>query len=621
MIIATAGHVDHGKTALLQVLTGTNADRLPEEKKRGMTIDLGYAFLPLDKGQTIGFVDVPGHEKFLSNMLAGIGGIQHALLVVACDDGLMPQTLEHLTILRLAGRPSITVALTKADRVDTKQIKIVKQQIDNELTYQGWNDYAIFVTSAFTGQGIESLRMHLTQLASPTIDNQHRFRLAIDRAFIIKGNGLVVTGTALAGKVAVGDNLWLTGREQPIRVRNLHAQDQQTDHAYAGQRIALNITGNIEKQHIHRGDWLLCEQPPFICHSVLAQLTVDSPIAHWQSVHLYHAAKHITGRLSLLQQESLSSTQTILAEIIFDQPLYIAENDLIIIRHISAHQTLGRAKVIELIPPRRGKRQTCYLNTLLRLSKLQSDQQAFNERLLTAPLSLTNFAWARQLTLAGLKTVLANFDGIIVQDIALSKTCANQFRQQLLDTLANYHQHHNDQPGIGRARLHRMALPSQPQSLIFQLIEQLLVEGKVLQHHGWLHLPGYQLTFTPQEYAIWSQLEPFFKNNAIWVRELAQAINGDEAEIRNLLRKAAQLGEIIAIVKDRYYRSKQIRLYADLLRQLQMENGLIKTIDFRDRVACGRKLAIQILEFFDRCGFTRRKGNDRIIRDAALFID
>ena len=187
MIIATAGHVDHGKTALLQALTGVDADRLPEEKRRGMTFDLGYAYWPQPDGRVFGFIDVPGHEKFLANMLAGIGGIHHALLVVACDDGVMPQTREHLLLLTLAGQPPLSVALTKADRVDESRIAEVQQQVA-ELTQQlGWSAVAQFVTSSTTHQGVAALRQHLSNLPVPEFESRRRFRLAIDRAFTLKG--------------------------------------------------------------------------------------------------------------------------------------------------------------------------------------------------------------------------------------------------------------------------------------------------------------------------------------------------------------------------------------------------------------------------------------------------
>jgi len=232
MIIATAGHVDHGKTTLLQALTGINADRLPEEKKRGMTIDLGYAYWPQDDGRVIGFIDVPGHEKFLANMLAGVGGIDHALLVVACDDGIMAQTEEHLTLLQLAGRPTLTVVLTKADRVDDARIGTVKNDVEALLARMSWIPEAIFVTAATQSHGIDALRQHIRELQPQAHPVAQRFRLAIDRAFTVKGAGLVVTGTALSGEVNVGDTLWLTGVNKPMRVRGLHAQNTETQQAH-----------------------------------------------------------------------------------------------------------------------------------------------------------------------------------------------------------------------------------------------------------------------------------------------------------------------------------------------------------------------------------------------------
>lgn len=261
MIIATAGHVDHGKTTLLQAITGINADRLPEEKARGMTIDLGYAYWPQPDGRVLGFIDVPGHEKFLSNMLAGVGGIDHALLVVACDDGVMAQTREHLAILQLTGQPTLTVALTKADRVEATRIEEVKAEIDAALAEFGFTGATLFTVAATEGRGIDELREHLLRLAARAHPQHQRFRLAIDRAFTVKGAGLVVTGTALSGEVNVGETLWLTGVDKPMRVRGLHAQNQPVEQARAGQRIALNIVGDAQKEDLNRGDWLLSVQP------------------------------------------------------------------------------------------------------------------------------------------------------------------------------------------------------------------------------------------------------------------------------------------------------------------------------------------------------------------------
>jgi selenocysteine-specific elongation factor len=611
MIIATAGHVDHGKTTLLQALTGINADRLPEEKKRGMTIDLGYAYWPQPDGRVIGFIDVPGHEKFLANMLAGVGGIDHALLVVACDDGVMAQTREHLAILELTGKPALTVALTKADRVTENRVEEVRQQVLAMLNEASWPAADVFVTAATAEIGIAALREHLQALAERPHPRQHRFRLAIDRAFTVKGAGLVVTGTALSGEVSIGDSLWLTGADKPMRVRGLHAQNQPTESAFAGQRIALNISGDAEKADISRGDWLLTEKPLQPVERVIVQLRTHAPLQQWQPLHIHHAASHVTGRVSLLEDD--------LAELVLDKPLWLAENDRLVLRDISARQTLAGARAIQLHAPRRGKRQAAYLAWLHQLKQAGDDQQALDAALLRGAVSLSAFAWARQLTTGGLQALLAAPGHLQAGDSLLSDDVASRWQQKLLDTLERYHQQHDDQPGPGRERLRRMALPSEDEPLVLALIEKMRREGALVSRQGWLHLPDHHPGFSAQQQAIWEQIDSLFGAEPWWVRDLAQEINQDEQTVRQLLRFAAQLGLVTAILKDRYYRNDRIQEFASLIRELDQTQGATSAADFRDRLGVGRKLAVQILEYFDRIGFTRRRGNDHLLRDKALF--
>ncbi|CAI1105001.1 selenocysteine-specific translation elongation factor [Serratia ficaria] len=611
MIIATAGHVDHGKTTLLQAISGINADRLPEEKRRGMTLDLGYAYWPQPDGRVLGFIDVPGHEKFLANMLAGIGGIDHALLVVACDDGVMAQTREHLAILRLSGRPALTVALTKADRVEATRIDEVRRQVNDELARQGWPGAPLFVTAAAEGRGIAALREHLLALRPGERGVTRRFRLAVDRAFSVKGAGLVVTGTALGGRVAVGDTLWLTGADTPVRVRGLHAQNQAVERAQAGQRIALNLSGDVGKEQITRGDWLLAQRPPQAAERILVALEADAPIRHWQPLHLHHAASHITGRLSLLNGG--------LAELILDRPLWLAENDRLVLRDIGARQTLGAARVLRLAAPKRGKRQPEFLAWLQALAQAADDAQALRLLLPQGPLSLAAFAWARQLTDAGLAELLSEPPLLVVGDHGLALDNVRQAESRLLQVLAEYHQQHADQLGLGRARLRRMALPALDEALVFMMIDRLLKAGALRNTRGWLHLPEHGLAFSAEEAPLWQRIEPLFGDQAWWVRDLAAELGADEARVRALLRKAAQLGHVTAVVVDRYYLSRRIEQFAALIRQLDAEQGSANAADFRDRLGVGRKLAIQVLEFFDRSGFTRRKGNQHLLRDRGLF--
>ncbi|MGR7785653.1 selenocysteine-specific translation elongation factor [Klebsiella aerogenes] len=612
MIIATAGHVDHGKTTLLQAITGVNADRLPEEKSRGMTIDLGYAYWPQPDGRVLGFIDVPGHEKFLSNMLAGVGGIDHALLVVACDDGVMAQTREHLAILQLTGKPTLTVALTKMDRVDAARVAEVRAQVESTLSELGFDDVAFFATAATENLGITELRSHLLQLTERAHPQQQRFRLALDRAFTVKGAGLVVTGTALSGEVKIGDTLWLTGANKPMRVRGLHAQNQPVEQARAGQRIALNIVGDVQKEDLSRGDWLLSAQPAEPCERAIVELTCHAPLSQWQSLHIHHAASHITGRVSLLEGN--------LAELVLDTPLWLADNDRLVLRDISARLTLAGARVVTLNPPRRGKRKPEYLQWLYTLAAAQGDDaQALDIHLQRDAVRLDEFAWARQLSAEGLTALINRPDYLQAGNSLLSAPLAARWQKKLLDALARYHDQHRDEPGPGRERLRRIALPMEDEALVLLLIEQMRSSGVIQSHHGWLHLPEHKAGFTDEQQAIWQRAESLFADEPWWVRDLARDLNVEESLMRAVLRQAAQQGMITAIVKDRYYRNDRIVEFAQLIRRLDLQRGSTCAADFRDTLNIGRKLAIQILEYFDRIGFTRRRGNDHLLRDALLF--
>jgi len=301
MIIGTAGHIDHGKTTLVRALTGVETDRLKEEKARGISIELGYAYTPLANGDVLGIIDVPGHEKFVHTMAAGAVGIDHALLVVAADDGVMPQTLEHLEILQLLGIRQGTVALTKVDRVPRDRIDEVRDEITAILARSNLADAPVFETAAALPDdpGVRALRQHLHQQAQamPQRANSGLFRLAVDRVFSLPGQGTVVTGTVFNGQVAVGDSLVHSASGAPVRVRSIHAQNQASEHGLAGQRCALNLAG-IAKEAITRGDWIMdarLRQPTQRIDVRLHLLADAAPLAQWSAVHLHLGTMRCTG--------------------------------------------------------------------------------------------------------------------------------------------------------------------------------------------------------------------------------------------------------------------------------------------------------------------------------------
>nr|WP_311462298.1 selenocysteine-specific translation elongation factor [uncultured Aggregatibacter sp.] len=617
MIIVTSGHVDHGKTALLQALTGTHTAHLPEEKKRGMTIDLGYAYLPL-KDQILGFIDVPGHERFLANMLAGLGGIHYAMLIVAADEGVQAQTIEHLNILSLLQLQEIMVVITKADRADMQQIDALEHQLRQHYAILANSQF--FVTSATTGQGIETLRDYLAQLPELS-DTEKPFRYAIDRIFTIKGSGTVVTGTAFAGKVAIDDELYLSNG-QKVRVKNIHAQNEQSTEGLAGQRLALNINLDFDRTLIERGDWLFSQPPAKATDRVTVWLENQIPLNESQPVHIYHAASHTTGKLTLLQQQKLAPQQHALAELILEQPLFLAHGDKIILRNSNSTAVLGGAKVIEIDSPKRHKRTEARFDYLRQLIQAETAEKRTALYLQNHAVEAEQLMWIEQLTDSQLNDILEKNGDIRFQSWCFNTDYRTQQTSKLLTALAQYHEQHPDQLGLGKARLYRIAALNQPEKLIYHFIDELLAENQLQQTRGWLHTVDHKIQFNEQERALWQLvLEQFEQHNgqALWVRDLAGLLGQEESAMRNFLYKAGKLGYLTAVVKDRFFLTENIYATARLIKQLVADKEGISVNELRDALQFGRKMTVQLVEYFDRCGFLRRKGNIHVLRDADVF--
>ncbi|QIW15258.1 selenocysteine-specific translation elongation factor [Pasteurellaceae bacterium RH1A] len=610
MIFVTAGHVDHGKTALLQALTGTHTAHLPEEKKRGLTIDLGYAYLPLED-EVLGFIDVPGHQRFLSNMLAGLGGIEHALLVVSSEEGIKPQTVEHLTLLNLLKIKNIILVLTKADRVEAEAIQALLGQIQQQ--FPALQTAPSFVTSAHTGQGIEDLKAYLISLNQAQTTNQP-FRYAIDRVFNIKGSGLVVTGTALAGRVAVGDEYYLsTGKK--VRVKGIHAQNRPAQEGLRGQRLALNLA-SVNKAELERGDWITA-LPPQACDRITVELETHQALKENNAVHLYHFARHITGKLNLLTTQQAGQKGPVFAEILLDDALYMAVNDRLIIRSGDDSQTLAGARVLEIHSPKRHKRTEARLNYVDKLAQTADYTQRLPLYLADKALLLDDLCWAEQVFPQDLDNLGLNQRG----DWRYQADFQAKVEARILDKLGQYHAEHNDQLGVTKARLYRMACLDLPQALAYGLIDELVASQKLAQTRGWIHLPDHRIELNAAELQIWTQIRPLFErtNQALWVRDVASELAVDEGQMRNLMYKIGKLGYLVPIVKDRFLLNEQIEAFAQLIKDFIEKEGEISVNQLRDQIQYGRKLTVQLIEYFDRIGFLRRKGNVHLLRDQGVF--
>ena len=640
MIIATAGHVDHGKTKLLHALTGINADRLPEEQQRGLTIDLGYAFMAYhspksNQQQRLGFIDVPGHEKFLSNMLAGVGTAHHAMLVVAGDEGMMPQSYEHLTILRLLAMDSLTVVITKSDLTTVEQQQQLEATLSQLLFQYGFTQATIFHCSAHTNDGINALKQHLIELADneQQHDNTLNFKLAIDRAFHVKGSGLVVTGTALNGQINVGDSLCLVshnqlkkGRSQPqiVRIKSIHAQGQATESATANQRVALNISGDIDKASLNRGDWLLHTAPTTIIKRITVKLTANHLIKHWQNIQVFHAATHTTGRIALLEDKQLALGETALAEITLDTPLCLTEQDRLLLRDPAQKINLGSAIVIDLLPPNRGKRTPQRLEYLNQRANLNALSDIIEFKLQHAPQSRQKLLEQHQCHTEVISQLLASNTAIEQYgDYLCFDSYLQALQQHIIATLEQYHQQAQDTLGVGKDRLYRMTALNQPQVIFNAIINQLLNQQLLANTRGWLHLAAHQLQLTQSELQCWHQIEQLMTTDPQpwWIRDLASEIGEDEESLRKLGYKLAQLSYVAAIVKDRYVTHQYLVKMATEVRQHTAQYQKLETAEFRNISQLGRKVAIQLLEYFDKIGFTKRKFNYRELKDQDLLQD
>jgi selenocysteine-specific elongation factor len=629
VIVGTAGHIDHGKTALLQALTGQAGDRRREERERGMTIDLGYLYAALEPGAPLtGFIDVPGHERFTHNMLAGAQGIDLVLLVVAADDGVMPQTREHLAIVQLLGIPRALIAITKCDRVDPARVQAVREQIEALLVPGPYAGEPLIALSSVTGEGIETLRQALLEVQGQVRQRSTDggFRLAIDRAFSVAGAGIVVTGTALSGQVALGDRLLLGPQGKPVRVRGLHAHNQAADRGFAGQRVALNLSAErLALEQIHRGQWLLAEW----LHAPTRRLDIemrllaseDRPFEHFQPVHVHLATQDVTGRVALLEGTSLAPGGRTFAQLLLNAPVHAVKGDPLILRDQSAQRTLGGGQVLDPFAPSRQRRSPERLVQLQALATRRSLEQVLPVLLANSDTGLDPRRLERQFNRARDSWVLPDDVRLIVTrqgPLLFSAARWEALKVPVLEHLAHFHQLEPDQMGPDRDRLRRFTGTALDRATFISLVEELLASGAITASGPWLHLPDHQVRLSEDDEILWQQLQPLFEQAGFdppWVRDLGH----DEVAVRLLLRKMARLGRVHQVVRDLFYTDTMLRRLAAMLMQLAAENPLIQVAAFRDKVGLGRKRSIQILEYFDRIGLTRRFGDQRHIRlDSAL---
>ena len=650
MIIGTAGHIDHGKTSLVRALTGIETDRLKEEKARGITIELGYAYQPLDaaepNGPRLGFVDMPGHERFIPTMLAGATGIGFALLVIAADDGVMPQTREHLQILQLLQLQRGAIALTKVDLVDAARVAQVENDIHQLLASTFLADAQIFQISTVTGTGVidlkeslfaEAQQWHRTRADIPTIsaDPLQQFRLAVDRCFSLEGRGTVVTGTVHAGELRIGESIRLLpsnadARTVTARVRSMHAMNLSADTCHAGQRVALNLVG-LERSAIQRGDWIVAEATQHRSDRVaiiLSLLPDAKPLKHWTTVHVHSGATHTTAQVALLEGDRITPGTSMLAELALATPLHLCHGDRLVLRDASAQMTIGGGTVRDVFVPMRGKRSA------QRIALLNAQHDADAARAMqntldleTRGVDLAQFAANRNLSTAALQALLADLPVISLNTAESLYACTKAhwlaMQQIVRATLEKFHSREPDNAGVERERLRRVALPTVA-SAVFGMLIQSMIDNHQLStiDRVFLALPEHRIALTNTEQQCWLRIALLLEADRFQpprVRPLAARLNIDEDEMRRLLGKSARLGLTLRVAHDHYFLTAAVRDLAAHVLALTDVGGEATVAPFRDRIGTGRKLAVEILEFFNRIGFTRRIQDRHLLRQASMW--
>lgn len=640
MIVGTAGHIDHGKTALVKALTGVDTDRLQEEKARGITIDLGFAYKRLSGGSIMGFVDVPGHEKFIHNMLAGITGIDYALLVIAANDGPMPQTLEHIAILNVLGMPWGIVALTKTDLVTPQRVAEVTELIGSILSGTGLAGWPVIPVSVKTGEGVVHLAECLETAASrlPQRDPMGYFRLAVDRSFTLSGIGTVVTGTVFSGTVAQGDNLIVSPSGISVRVRGVHAQNQSAKEGRQGERCALNLAGTqLEKNDIKRGDWIVA--PPI--HAPTARLDAwlmvlpseRKPLLNWTPVHLHLAASDIPSRIAVLQGQQIYPGGVGLVQLVLDRPIGALRGDRYVIRDQSAQRTVGGGEILDPFPPVRGRREAQRLAMLSAMS-MGTPKRALESLLDTreAGVDLTHFELNWNLTEPEKSSLRKEVPLIRVElpggAIGFAPRQWRMLRDRTLHAIRDHQCSHPDHPGVTLQCLHQMLSENLSMPVLAALVNDLTAEKLAVREGTLLHLPGHQPLLSDPDRVLRDAIVSHLHAaglNAPRVKELAVHAGANEKVLRDALRRLVRTGELYQVSEDYYFASDAIQDLAASAQRLasQDSQGIVNIGQLREVAGIGRNRLIEILEFFDRQGFTMRVPHGRRVRrdGASVFGD
>ncbi len=627
IIIGTAGHIDHGKTTLIKALTGTNTDRLDEEKKRGITIDLGFTHFQLPSGKKAGIIDVPGHEKFIKNMLAGIGGIDIVLFVIAADEGFMPQTQEHLDILSILQVKKGIIVLTKIDMVDKEWLELVKEDI-REKTKDTFLQNASFASvSAKTKEGISELTTLVDEMTEETETKNTKmpFRIPIDRVFSITGFGTVITGTQIEGELNIGDNVLVLPTGIETKIRNIQVHGETVKTSYAGQRVAINLA-NVKKEDIDRGNVLA----PY--NSMYPSMMLDVKISLLKSserilenrtrLRLYHGTSEILCRIVLLDKEELRPGESGYAQLRLEEEMVAKRGDYFVLRFYSPLETIGGGTILDPNPVKhkRFKKDTI---EELRIKEEGSSEEVvekiikrFSEKLETIEFYGTQTGLGEKMIKELIKPLIEEKIIVIFLDnILVHYSFIEEIEVKMLDILKNYHKNNPLKTGINKEELRSRLLPNARLKLFSEFVDYYCKKGIIKQVNNNIALSSFEVILTETQKSISEELDKIFFDSGFQPPSIEELVKNkkNQKEYRQVILMLTENGTLVKIAEDYYMHYENFNKSIELLKEYINKNNDILLSQFRDLLDTSRKYALPLLEFFDQNKITKRIEEKRIL--------
>ncbi|TVM17928.1 selenocysteine-specific translation elongation factor [Oceanidesulfovibrio indonesiensis] len=630
LVMGTAGHIDHGKTALVRVLTGIDTDRLREEKKRGITIELGFAHLDLAPDLRVSVVDVPGHEKFVKNMVAGATGIDFVLLVVAADEGVMPQTREHLEICQLLGVGAGLVAITKADLVDEELLELAMDDVRGALAGTFLEEAVMIPVSSHTGQGLDELRAAVVDLVRGYVPERRSdlARLPVDRIFTMKGHGTVVTGTLVSGELILGDEVRLYPKDTRSKIRGLQSHGQTVERAPAGRRTAVNL-GGVEVEDIERGQ--VVARPGTLFPTMAWDLEISClsssprPLKHRTEVHFHHGSAEHMARLYFFDRDVLEPGETALCQVRFPEPATAVYADRFVVRSFAPLRTVAGGRVVNPFG-RRVRRRAEDMEAVRRLAESSKEElvAAQLERAGEAGLSFVELMAATNMESKNLDKSLQSLSGkrlALLFDKEERRYAAQAVVEELWNKaaafLAAFHEREPAAVGVSRGALSQAMGRKIPAKLSHVIVERALKDGQVEQEQDRLRLPGHTATLGADQETIRAAMVERFSAAGLTppnLKDVLEELAAPAKEANTVLTMLTESGQLVKVKEDMYFDAAAIAGLVGSVREYFAGNDELGPAEFKELTGLTRKYLIPLLEYLDREKITVRVGDKRQLR-------